>query len=75
MNFILYKNIIGNLTIVCIFWLQLQKFHYMFLRLVNGVPWLHWELLDIFFLEPNFVAMCNTYPGTIFEHLSDDDRT
>jgi hypothetical protein len=77
-NFILYlyKNIILNLmTIVCICWLKLQKFQYMILRLVYGVPWLHWELLDIFFLEPNFVVMCNTYTGTIFGHLADDDGT
>jgi hypothetical protein len=65
MNFILYlyKNIIVNLmTIVCISWLKLQKFYYMVLRLVYGVPCLHWELLDTFFLVPDFVVMCNTYP-------------
>jgi len=40
MNFILclYKNIIVNLmTVMCIGWLKLQKFHYMILRLVYGV--------------------------------------
>jgi hypothetical protein len=63
------------MTIVCIGLLKLQKFHYMILRLVYGVLWVQWELLVTFFLEPNFVVMCNTYPGTIFEHLSDDDRT
>jgi len=30
---------------------------------------------NYFFLEPDFVVMYNTYPGTNFEHLSDDDRT
>jgi hypothetical protein len=60
------------MTVVCIGWLKLQKFHYMILGLVYGVQW---ELLVTFFLKPNFVVMCNTYPGTIFEHLSYDDRT
>jgi hypothetical protein len=33
------------------------------------------RIIGHFFLEPDFVEMCNTYPGTIFEHLSDDDGT
>jgi len=63
------------MTVMCIGWLKLQKFHYMILRLVYGVLWVQWELLVTFFLKPNFVVMCNTYPGTIFEHLSYDERT
>jgi hypothetical protein len=38
----------------------------MILRFVYGVVLVQWELLDTFFLEPDFVVMCNTYPGTIF---------